>query len=72
MGVATARARTQTSQLRAIEGGKVGVTLLELVEAVGEVTDDENEIIATVQYMLTSGTISLRGNFRDTDPEDFC
>jgi len=40
-------------------------TLLELVEAVSEVTDDEKEVIATVSYMLRSGRIRLTGNFRD-------
>ena len=38
-------------------------TLLELVEAVADVTDDEQEIIATVFHMLESGSVKLVGNF---------
>ncbi len=41
------------------------LTLLELVRAVGEVTDDENEVVATVLYMLRSGRVVLCGSFRD-------
>jgi len=40
-------------------------TLLELVEAVSEVTDDEREIVATVIHMLESGSVRLVGNFHD-------
>jgi len=39
------------------------LTLLELVTAVGDVTDDEREIVATVLYMLRSGSVRLTGNF---------
>ena len=42
------------------------LTLLELIDAVSEVTDDEKEVIATVQWMLRSGRIRLVGTFRDT------
>lgn len=35
------------------------VTLFELVAAVSEVTDDENEIVATVDWMLESGRVKL-------------
>ena len=41
------------------------LTLLELVAAVGDVTDDEQEIIATVKYMLSTGRVRLTGNFHD-------
>lgn len=40
------------------------LTLLELVEAVGDVTDDEREIVATVTHMLVHGKVRLTGNFR--------
>lgn len=40
-------------------------TLLSLIEAVSEVTDDEEEIIATVTHMLSSGRIRFRGHFQD-------
>ena len=44
-------------------------TLLELVEAVSEVTEDDREIVATVLHMLESGSVKLCGNFRD-EPMD--
>ncbi len=40
------------------------LTLLELVAALSEVTDDENEVVATALYMLRTGRVVLRGNFR--------
>ena len=45
-------------------------TLLALVRAIGEVTYDEREVVATVLHMLRSGEVRLCGNFRDCDPED--
>ena len=47
------------------------VTLLELVQAVAEVTDDEREIVATVMNILRSGHARLTGNFHDEPIEDF-
>jgi len=41
----------------------VRVTLLELVTAVGEVTEDEEEVAATVLHMLRSGRARLCGSF---------
>ena len=43
----------------------VHLTLLELVRTIGEITDDESEIVATVLQMLRSGTVKLAGSFRD-------
>lgn len=48
------------------------VTLLELVKAVTEVSETEAEVIATVVYMLSSGSVRLSGNFRDTPPAQLC
>ncbi len=48
------------------------VTLLELVEAVSEVSESEREILATVTYMLNSGRVRLSGTFRDTPPAKLC
>ena len=42
----------------------VHVTLLELVRTIGEITDDETEIVATVIHMLRSGSVKLAGTFR--------
>ena len=47
------------------------LTLLELVRTVGEITDDEREIVATVLHLLRSGRVRLRGNFRGAPPTAF-
>ena len=47
----------------------VGVTLLELVAAICDITDDEEEILATVHHMLESGSVRLCGNLRGVDPK---
>jgi len=47
------------------------LTLLELVRAVSEETDDESEVVATVRHMLLSGRVRLCGNFRNHSPKDF-
>jgi len=41
-----------------------GFTLLELVQAICEVTSDDREVVATVRHMLRSGRVRLIGNFR--------
>ena len=48
------------------------VTLLELIEAVNEVSANEREVLATVTFMLNSGRVRLCGNFRDTPLEKLC
>jgi hypothetical protein len=53
-------------------GEPLELTLLELVQAVGEVSDSEEEVIATVLYMLRSRKIRLAGNFRFSNVEDLC
>ncbi len=47
------------------------VTLLELVGAICDVTEDDKEVVATVVQMLQSGTVRLRGNFRGTPVREF-
>ena len=47
-------------------------TLLELIDAVGEVSETEQELLATVSYMLKSGRVRLIGNFRDAPAERLC
>ncbi len=42
----------------------ISVTLLEVVRAIGEVTEDDHEVVATVLHLLATGQIQLRGNFR--------
>jgi len=41
------------------------LTLLDLVQAVCDVAESEEEIIATVIHMLQSGRVRLTGNFRN-------
>lgn len=48
------------------------VTLLEPVEAVSEVSESEQEILATVTYMLNSGRVRLSRSFRDTSVSILC
>ena len=40
------------------------ITLLELVDAVAEHARTEAEVIATVVYLMNSGTVRLCGNFK--------
>ena len=47
------------------------VTLLELVGSVCDVTDDDDEVVATVLQMLHSGRVRLCGNFRGSSGYDF-
>ncbi len=46
------------------------VTLLEVVRAIGEVTEDDHEVVATVLHLLATGQIRLRGNFRGAGARD--
>ncbi len=48
------------------------VTLLQLIEAVSEVSETEQEVLATVTYMLNSGRVRLSGSFRDTPVAKLC
>ena len=42
----------------------VETTLLELVQTLGELTQDDREVVATVIEMLRNGRVRLTGNFR--------
>ena len=59
----------QAQRLENLESPKV--TLLELVQAVTDVTEDEREIVATVTYMLRQGHVKLCGNFHGEPIELF-
>ena len=48
------------------------VTLLELVEAVSDVTESDVEAVAMVIQMLETGRGRLRGNFRGLPVSAFC
>jgi hypothetical protein len=53
------------------ERSTLSLTLLDLVQAVNEVSDSEKELIATVVYMLRSGRVQLTGSFRDESLDGF-
>ena len=44
-------------------------TLLELVGAICDVTSNDEEVVATVLYMLRSGRVRLCGNFRGEEQQ---
>lgn len=46
-----------------------GVTLLELVQVLCEITPDDAEVVATVREMLRSGRLRLCGNFRGRETD---
>ena len=45
-------------------GESIDATLLELVQAIAQSTNDERQIIATVRHLLRTGRVRLIGNFR--------
>lgn len=47
-------------------------TLLELVQSIGEITSNDEEVLATVMYMLRSGRVRLCGSFRDEQLDRLC
>ena len=42
-----------------MDSGLEPLTLMELIDAVGEVSDTEEEVVATVTYMLRSGRVQI-------------
>ena len=46
------------------------VTLLEVVCAIGEITSNDREVVATVLHLLASGQIKLGGNFAGSSASD--
>ena len=46
------------------------VTLLDLVQAVGEVTGSEDELVETVRHMLRTRIVRLGGILRDVPIEE--
>ena len=45
-------------------------TLLELVTAICEATDDDQEVVGTVLHLLDTGRVRLCGNFRGRPTDD--
>jgi len=75
--MAFARQVSQTATSRARRhslpgaNASVSTTLLDLVRVLSEITDDENEIVATVIHMLRTGSVKLTGSFRHTPVDQF-
>jgi predicted nucleic-acid-binding protein len=63
MRAAVTTLRAQTLR-EAGEGAVVETTLLELVTTLGELTEDDREVVTTVVDLLRSGRVRLIGNFR--------
>ncbi|HEY8120575.1 MAG TPA: hypothetical protein VII78_04610 [Myxococcota bacterium] len=63
MRTSAALLRTQTLQESGAEA-VVETTLLELVTTLGELTEDDREVVTTVVELLHSGRVRLIGNFR--------
>ena len=49
----------------------LATTLLALVEAVGDASNSEQEVVATVSHMLRSGKVRLIGCFRNAPLDTF-
>jgi hypothetical protein len=47
------------------------VTLLELVQAICNETNDDREVVETVRHLLSSGQVRLNGNFHYSAPSTF-
>jgi hypothetical protein len=60
----SAAIRKLPSPAPATQGEPVETTLLELVQTIGELTQDDREVVATVIEMLRNGRVRLIGNFR--------
>lgn len=56
----------------ASEDAPLRLTLLELVHAISEVSLSEQELLATLIYVLRSGRVRLKGNFRSMPIDQFC
>ncbi len=46
-------------------------TLLDLVSAVSDVSENEREVVATVAHMIRTGQVRLTGCFRNTPRDAF-
>ena len=60
------RARLAPESIAGFSEGSepVDTTLLDLVQAVSQQTEDEREVVATVLHLLRTGRARLIGNFR--------
>ena len=49
----------------------IQTTLLDLVRAVSESTEDDAEVVSTIVHMLRTGRVELCGTFRDEPIDSF-
>lgn len=63
-GMTAVRFGVSDEGLEAQAGNPVETTLLELVQALGELTDDDREVVATVVDLLRTGRVRLIGTLR--------
>ena len=71
MSAANRRLRTPLLDLVQSNGGcheRVETTLLELVRALSETIEDDQEVVARVVHLLRDGRVRLIGNFRGEIP----
>lgn len=54
-------ASASASRLESLCARRTRTTLLELVWVVGEITPDDDEVVASVLHMLQSGAVRLLG-----------
>jgi len=71
MSIMRAAQPRQAAGVRRPSAGPQHLTLLELVETVGEFAQDDREVVATVLHMLATGKVTLCGSFRDEPITDF-
>lgn len=49
----------------------IQTTLLDLVRAVSESTEDDAEVVSTIVHMLRTGRVELSGTFRNEPIDSF-
>ncbi len=60
-----------STQIPSALPGYSEMTLLELVQAICDETNDDREVVETVRHLLSSGRVRLCGNFRYIAPSAF-
>jgi hypothetical protein len=64
MSAAVSPVRSHRRVRRLSGAERTDTTLLELIQAIAEETNDDREIVATVLHLLRSGRVRLAGSFR--------
>lgn len=71
MSAALDHAPESVVELQRPRGEPLATTLLDLVEAVSDVSSNEQEVVATIVHMLRSGRVRLTGCMRNAPREAF-